>query len=280
MALQDTIVKLFNEGLPLWQLFLLRSAFVLPILLIMARSMRAPLQQAFDFWVLFRSLALVVMYVFFYAALPVLDLSVVAGVYYTAPLWIFLFSVIFFRERVSVLQTLIIMAAFCGVLIVLQPGSAAFSPWSVIPLLAAICYAIAAITTRARIQSVDPMVLVISLNVVFVCVGGFGVAVLMILKPDPTYPFMMTHWSPLNSGLIATTGFLSAISIGVHLLLARAYQLGPIVSVSSLDYAYLVFAVLWGGLFLGTVPGPMVILGTLIICGAGIAMLWVSPSER
>lgn len=80
--------------------------------------------------------------------------------------------------------------------------------------------------------------------------------------------------------LVATTGFLSAISVGVHLLLAKAYQLGPTITVASLDYSYLVFAVFWGGLFLGSAPGLMVILGTLIICAAGVAMLWISASKK
>lgn len=147
MALQDTIVKLFSEGLPLWQLFLLRSALILPVLIVMARRGRVPVLQALDRWVLVRSLLVVAMYVFFYAALPVLDFSVVAGVYYTAPLWIYFFSVIFLGERVTRFKTLIMLAAFCGVLIVLQPGSAAFTFWSAIPLLAAICYAFVALIT-------------------------------------------------------------------------------------------------------------------------------------
>lgn len=279
MALQDTIVKLFNEGLPVWQLFLLRSALILPVLFVMARHGKTSIRQALDFWILVRSLLIVTMYVFFYAALPVLDLPVVAGEYYTAPLWIFLFSVIFFGERVSGLQTLIMLAAFCGVLIVLQPGSGAFTVWSVIPLFAAICYAMVAMITRAKMQVIDPMVLVISLNLVFVGVGGLGVIALMIVQPPPTYPFMLTAWSPLNIELIATTGFLSAISVGVHLLLAKAYQLGPTITVASLDYSYLVFAALWGGLFLGAVPGLMVVFGTVIICAAGITMLWI-PSNK
>nr|WP_272874402.1 DMT family transporter [Pseudaestuariivita rosea] len=279
MALQDTIVKLFSEGLPLWQLFLLRSALILPVLIVMNRHGKAAILQALDRWVLLRSFLIVAMYVFFYAALPLLDLSVVAGVYYTAPLWIFLFSVIFLGERVTALQTLIMVAAFCGVLIVLQPGSAAFTRWSVVPLLAAICYALVALITRARIQSVDTMVLVISLNLVFVCVGGLGVIILEIAQPAPIYPFMMISWSPLTKELIAITGFLSAISVGVHLLLAKAYQLGPTITVASLDYSYLVFVALWGGLFLWSVPGPMVILGTMIIGAAGLAMLWISSSK-
>lgn len=120
----------------------------------------------------------------------------------------------------------------------------------------------------------------ISLNLVFVCVGGLGVTALMIVQPTPIYPFMMTPWSPLNIELVATTAFLSAISVGVHLLLARAYQLGPTITVAGLDYSYLVFAALWGGLLLGAVPGAMVLLGTLIICTAGIAMLWISSSRK
>jgi len=280
MALQDTIVKFFNEGLPIWQLFFLRSALILPILILAGRHNRALIAQAFKFWVLLRSILVVAMYVFFYAALPLLDLSVVAGVYYTAPLWIFMFSVIFLGERVSWLQTMIMVGAFCGVLIVLQPGSAAFSPASIVPLLAAICYALVAIITRAKITTTAPLSLIISLNAAFMLVGWLAILTLAILHPDPTYPFLLTPWLPLTPESTEATALLAVISVGIHLLLAKAYQLGPTTTVAGLDYSYLVFAALWGVLFLGSVPSVSVIFGTCIICAAGLALLWISPRQR
>ncbi|MFC4734027.1 hypothetical protein [Salipiger abyssi] len=70
---------------------------------------------------------------------------------------------------------------------------------------------------------------------------------------------------------------LAIISIAIHVLLARAYQLGPTVVVAGLDFSYLVFAALWAVVFFGTIPNLPVVTGTCLIGGAG---LWGVMSSR
>ena len=272
MAFQDAVVQWLSGDLPLWQLFFLRSLLVIPLLVVLvARSGKERLRSALDSWVLIRSGLIVAMYVCFYAALPVLDLSVVAAVYYTAPLLIVLFSGVLLRERVTRRQVAALVLAFCGVLVVLRPNQDGFTLAALIPLVSALLYALAAVTTRGRIARENAWVLILSLNLVFVAVGGIGVCVLLIARPDPSYPFLLTAWSTLETKNLATVAALAVISIGIHVFLARAYQLGPTAVVAGLDFSYLVFAAFWALVLFGTVPNAPTVVGTFLI---GLAGVW------
>lgn len=281
MAFQDALIKLFSTDLPLWQLFFLRSVLILPILaLLILRAGRTRIRPALGRAVLTRSVLIVAMYVFFYAALPILDLPVVSTVYYTGPLFIVLFSAILLREPVAPAQWVAILAAFIGVLIVLRPAGEQFSMAALIPLASALCYALAMITTRGRIGSVDAWVLTFSLNLVFAVVGLAGVIVTAVLARAEAYPFLLTSWAALDRKTTLVVGLLALISIAIHVLLARAYQLGPTATVAGLDFSYLLFAALWAMIFFGTMPGFPVLIGSFLIGGAGLCCMMSARRNR
>ncbi|MBN9888994.1 DMT family transporter [Salipiger abyssi] len=271
MALQDALVKLLSTGLPLWQLFFLRSVLILPLLAVLVlRTGHGQLRPAVTRHVLLRSTLIVAMYVFFYAGLPVLELPVVSAVYYTGPLLIVVFSGLFLREPIAMPQWIAVLAAFIGVLIVLRPAGDAFSMAALIPLASALCYALAMVATRGRMGALNAWVLTFSLNLVFAAAGLTGMIASALVDMPERYPFLLTAWVPLGMDTAPAIVILALISIAIHVLLARAYQLGPTVVVAGLDFAYLGFAAIWAALFFGTVPSSPVVLGTCLIAAAGL----------
>lgn len=271
MSLQDAIVKVSSADMPLWQLFFLRSVIVLSLLPLMPTGGAfRRLLAVLDPWVALRSVLIAAMYVFFYAALPVLDLTTVSAVYYTGPLFIVLFSAILLRERVGPSRIMASGIAFCGMLVVLRPAGEDFSPAALVPLASALCYALAMIATRGRTLARDPWDLTVALNIVFAAVGAAGMGIAAVIGRAEVYPFLLSAWSTVSIDAIGLLVLLAAISIAIHLLLARAYQLGPTAVVAGLDFSYLGFAALWSLVFFGTMPTAPVWLGTAMICAAGL----------
>ena len=87
LSLGDAIIKASSLSLPLWQMYILRSALVVPVLWWLAR------RDGFKpfgspFWVAMRSMLLVVMWLSYYVALPLMPLSLAAAAYYTSPILI------------------------------------------------------------------------------------------------------------------------------------------------------------------------------------------------
>ena len=103
LSLGDALIKFTSGEFVLWQIFVLRSLLVLPLLLLYLK-VSAPdvlaMPPAFG-WTVLRSLMLVCMWIAYYLALPNLDLSIAAAAYYTLPIFITIFSAVFIGDRIS-----------------------------------------------------------------------------------------------------------------------------------------------------------------------------------
>lgn len=78
MALTDSIIKNWSAGISLWQIWVLRSALVLPVLFLMARGQ---VRVAPARWILLRCVALIGMYLAMYPALPLIDLALAGAAF-------------------------------------------------------------------------------------------------------------------------------------------------------------------------------------------------------
>ncbi len=273
LAFGDAMVKLVSHDLTVWQVFVARSAFALPCLQGLARATGTQRRATAPGWVAMRSLLLVLTWLCYYASLPVLDLAVAAVAIYTNPILTSLLSAALLGWRVTSRQWLGVGLGFCGVVVILQPGSAAFS-WAVLlPLMGAAFYSCAMVLTRSRCRDESAIGLAAALHVAFIATGAIAILGLGLAGPPAAlraaYPFLLDGWAPMSGGarsLMALLGLLSAaFSIGV----ARAYQVTPPPIAAVFDYGYLVSAALWDFFLLAERPGVAALSGMILIAWAG-----------
>jgi len=142
LSLGDALIKQTSADYSLWQLFVMRSVFAVPILLviILVAVRRATIIPRELFWATIRSLMLVVMWVAYYLSLSNVDFAMAAAAFYTIPIFIVLFAAIFVKERVGPSGWIAVALGFGGVLLVLQPDASGLSFYAVLPLLSAMLY--------------------------------------------------------------------------------------------------------------------------------------------
>lgn len=274
MAFADAVVKLVSADVTVWQIFFARSLIALPLLIFLARVSSVMLVPIAIKWVLLRSVLLVLTWLAFYASLPVLSLSVAAVAVYTNPIITALLSAVLLGERVTPRQWIGVFLGFLGVIVVLQPGTDAFSWFTILPLLGAVFYSLAMVLTRSKCQDEAPLSLALVLHVSFV-VTGLGVTVLLALMSlgagtKAAFPFLFGDWAPMGArewGVMAVLGVLSAVYfVGI----ARAYQIAPPQVIATFDYAYLISAAVWGFVFFAEKPTLITIGGMVLITFAGL----------
>ncbi len=186
MSFGDALIKYNSASFTAWQIFSLRSLIVLPVLvaLMLLLAPGESLLPKSPGWVGLRSALLVLMWIAYYAALPLISLSAAAVAFYTAPLFMALLSRPLTGEPVGTARWLGIGLGFLGVLIVLRPGGDTFSVAALLPVLAAILYALAAIITRARCAEERPLVLAFGLNIGLLAAGLIATAGLWLIQPS------------------------------------------------------------------------------------------------
>jgi len=228
-------------------------------------------------WALVRSVLLVVIWILYYASLPLLSLATASVAVYTSPIFVVLVAGFFFGDRIGWRQWLAVLVGFIGVVVIARPGTDGFS-WAVLlPLGAAVMYGFAMVITREKCQEDTGATLSLSLAVAMLITGVLGCAVLAILDPTPEtsalYPFLLGPWVTMSLwdwGVIAFLGLLIALyGAGV----ARAYQIGTSSVVATFDYAYLISAAVWGFVLFSEVPDGFTIAGMALITCAGLLAL-------
>ena len=134
----------FSSEMTLWQIFALRGLIALPVLALIGwvrtRSSLV-IYEAIKVWPLLRGLCLTITFLAFYAALPFLSLSTVGAANYNAPIFVALLSAYVIGEAVGRAGWIGVFLGFAGVVVLLRPGSDAFSPFAALPVIGAFFYA-------------------------------------------------------------------------------------------------------------------------------------------
>lgn len=280
VSLQDVVFKLFSSELTLWQIFTLRGVLAVPVLFAltgMRIGQKAALPAALGKWPLLRSVFITLTFFAFYAAIPFLSLSTAGAANYMAPVFVTLLSAYLIKEAVGPPGWSGVVLGFIGVVVLLQPGTDAFSLWAALPVVGAAFYALAHITTRAKCQAIPLPAMALSLNVVMLLGGLLVSALLLWLRPQgelaQTYPYIFGTWSTVDTTDWLVLALLAAFAVVVGMLLAGAYQAAPPSIVATFEYSYLVFVAVWDILFFNIAPTVSSISGMILIVIAGLLVL-------
>ena len=279
-SVQDVVFKLFSESLPLGQIFALRALLAIPLLMALAwvQGMSVGVwRHALSGWTLIRSLFITFLFLGFYGAIPFVSLSVLGAGTYTAPIFVALLSACFLSESLRRRDWIAILVGFAGVLVLLRPGTDAFSPWAALPVAGAVLYAMAHVITRLKCQAVPLVAMALSLKLVMM-VAGLGVSlVVLIWTPDASLvvanPYLLAEWQPVGTTNWFVLGLLAILTILIGLGMAGAYKATSPSTVATFEYSYLVLVAFWDVLFFGISPSIISIVGIVLIVGAGTAVL-------
>lgn len=275
MALTDAIIKLSSSEMTPWQIWILRSAIVVPILLVATKGRVCPPGTG---WIIARGVALVVQYLCYYAILPLIDMALAGAAAYIAPFFIVGLSALVLGNRITLRHWLAIASGFAGLLLIVRPFAAAFTPLVFLPIAAALFYAIAAILTRVKCAKTPALILALWLNITCLAFGlAIGAVRGLIVTPEWA-GFIFGPWHSMAGGDWGMILVLSVLIIGIAIGLARAYQSPRPEVIATFDYSYMIFVVFWGYVFFGEVPDLWTLAGMALISAGGLGVLMIRDS--
>ncbi|MDC1059537.1 DMT family transporter, partial [Planktomarina temperata] len=143
-SVNDMLIKFLSDGYALHQIVFTRSltgVLLLMIVIVPLTCGYGALRTQKLGLHLIRALFVVAANLFFYMALADLPLAIVVAIFFIAPFLITIFSVVFLGEAVGKWRWLAVVVGLIGVLLIVRPGTEAFTLTTILPALAALCYA-------------------------------------------------------------------------------------------------------------------------------------------
>jgi S-adenosylmethionine uptake transporter len=190
----------------------------------------------------------------FYAAVVYLPLADVMSFYMAGPIYVAALSHIVLGEKVGWRRWCAILLGFVGVIIMLRPSSAALSMASIFALVGSLTFALSIILSR-MLRGTSDTALVTWQTIGMLVVGA---------------ALSIGTWRSAAALDYGAMLLLGIVSCAAHLLITRALKMAPASTLAPLHYTMLLWAVVFGYVFFGDVPGSPIIIGSGIVMFAGL----------
>ena len=278
LTISDSIIKWLSPDMPLHQITLLRSCFalLLVMMIVQLEGGLITLKTTRPVLHLLRGSMLVLANMFFFIGLAAMPLAETVALFYTAPLFICLLSQPVLGEKVGLRRWLVIVVGLIGVVVMLRPGSEVFQMVSLLPMMAALCYAVMTMMTRKLGLRESGGALTFYIQIAFIVISAVVGWVLgdgnLDIHDNQSLHFLTRAWfwpSIAQWQLLLACGLI--VALGGYLM-SQAYRLGEAPAVAPFEYASLPFALVVGYYLWGDWPDWPAFVGTGLIIGSGLLM--------
>jgi drug/metabolite transporter (DMT)-like permease len=254
----DTCVKLIGTALPLGELIGLRNMMSTLYILAFAAvfgGMTLPVKPPARLlgW---RMLAEFFATLFFLAGLVALPIADATAIGQFAPLAITAAAAVFLKERIGWRRWLAAIFGLVGVLLIIRPGTAAFSPAALLILASVAFIVMRDLTTRAITTEVPTLTLT-------AMSASVGMLAGVVLLPFETWVKPTSE----HVALLAAAAFFLTIAYALIVISMRSGDVGV---VSPFRYAVIVFAILSGWFVWGEFPDQTQLAGITVLTAAGV----------
>jgi drug/metabolite transporter (DMT)-like permease len=197
----------------------------------------------------------------FYLSLGLLTFATASTITYANSLFAVALAAVLLGEKVGWIRWSAVLIGFAGVVWIVRPGGDSFSPAALLPLGAAVCYALVGVTARVMDSEVPTPLI----NLYSSIVALFGALILALF---------MGGFTPLEHSTdllwIMAMGGLGGSAV---LLLISAYRLAEQSDLAPFNYFGIPLAFVLGWIFFDEAPWSELFPGAILILGSGLLIV-------
>lgn len=259
----DSVTKYISAFINIGQVMLLRGLIATTLIAALAYHRRelSFSREALHPLMLLRSLAEVASTICFLTALTHLPLANASALFHFLPLATTMAAALFLGKGVGWRRWLSIFAGFVGVVLIVQPGADQFNAFSLLVLLSVGFSVVRDLATARAPATVPPIMMSVVTSAGVTLAGG------LLIVPyggwTPVEPWQIIFF--MLGAILVLTGYQAVI---------LAMRTGELSFVAPFRYVGLVYAFLLGFLIFGEVPNTLMFVGSAIVLGSGIYMLY------
>lgn len=266
--IQGALIKHMGSQYPIEQVAFFRNFFgILPNVIVLYYSKQWRASGAvlkLTRWKLGigRGLILICAQMSFYYAVVHMELATATTLAFAGPFFITMLSIPLLGHSVGRWRIFAVLVGFAGVVMVMQPGSDAFTRIAILPIAAAFCYALSSLSTRFFEKEVPT-----ALIGIYASGGAFVAAAGIVLFTG--------NWVALTSAndwlWFIVMGLIGGCAV---LCLITAYRMADPSSLSPFEYFGIPFSFFLGWMFFNETPFDSLFPGVLFIVAGGLLVIW------
>ena len=215
---------------------------------------------------IFERAAVAVLFTFFLmASLRELPIAEVIAILYASPLILAAIAPSLLRETVGLHRWIALFIAFAGVLVMMRPGAETLRWVALLPLAAAFIGAFRDVLTR-RVAGTETSLAI-----------QFYTTLAMIVFGGVTIVF---GWRALPWGDVALLTLCGVFQFVGQYFFIDAFRYAGATILAPFKYSMLVWALIVGFVIWGDIPDAWAIVGTLLIAGSGLYVIYRDPTSR
>ena len=266
--LMGVFVRILGEEFPIFQVSVMRNIFgTIPALLLVlaARSMTGLRKICTPYQIglcMFRGIVVIFAQICYYTALSHIAFATATTLAFAGPMFITALSVPVLGHKVGFWRWSAVILGFIGVIIIMRPGADAFELYAVLPVLAAMGYALSSITVRLFHDEVGSS----EIQLVTQLFSLIFSIIIMYIFSNPLPISSGEEW-----GKFIIMGFCGGIGV---LCLITSYRLAEPGQVAPFEYLGIPISFILGYIFFSEAPFGQLIPGVFLIIAAGLIIVW------
>ena len=263
----DILMRLLGAGLDIIQISFFRFFFgmlaVVPLMLSHGTTLFKTARPWMHFWRAILGVGAIGGACYSVNLMPLSDNTIIMS---SQPFFFLPLAVVFLREKVDISRWLAIFIGFIGLLIMFQPGAEALRIVALVPIAAAVLFAMSDIMAKKMVTTENTH------SMLFY----FAVGTTLITLIPAILVWQTPSWYQL--------GMLALLGIGGNLIqvcMIRAFSATDASALSPFRYVEFIFAALFGFIFFLEIPTLVTLTGaTFIIAGTAYISYYETRKER
>lgn len=211
---------------------------------------------------LLRGISLLGVSLLLITGLRFIPLAEATAVIFLAPVFVTLLSALLLREPISKSQWLAIGFGLFGVMLIVRPGGALFDWPALLPLAAALCFALYQLLTRMLAGKDHPVT------------SNFYSGLTGTLLLIPVGIMQLDQLQQMPAPALGMLLGLGALAMTAHMLLTLAFRYASAAVLAPFTYAQIISACIVGWLAFGQLPDHWALLGVIVILSSGMWSGW------
>jgi drug/metabolite transporter (DMT)-like permease len=210
--------------------------------------------------------------------LPAVGIPQAAAGLFTSPIWVAVFSAVFFGERIGPRRILGGLVGFAGVCLVLGVGQAPVNPMALLAVAGGASWAMNVIWVRRHCLAETAVCLAVWQYLALFAAGLAGLALTPALGPllagVPGTEFATMPWRAIGGTTAGAVFLIGLAGITATGCMSQGYRMGPASVMGLFDFSFLFWAPLFAWLIWGDTVSLRTGLGMGLIAVAGSLAIW------